>query len=325
MHWGKIGPGLLSPCTLSPRAVMFKNYIKQSTRKVLQILEIAVSELATLRQNLLTPDFILSALLSQPDSEAVKILEHVVDDVFETVAGINAQISLQHQSVAPVQASQIVASQEVDAVFNIAYKEATQLGDQYISTGTLFIAMFDTRAGTTAEYLGSVGINRKQARAVLKELRGGRMVNGDDAETQADALAEYTRDLTELARKGELDPVVGGEAEMSQVIQTLSRGKKNNPALIGEAGVSKTVIVEGLAQLMVEANVPDTLLNKRLLSLDMGEIVAGAKMRGEFEERLKGVRDAVIAAKGQVILFIDELHTVVGVGAGAGGSGKSAP
>ncbi|MDK1025239.1 MAG: Clp protease N-terminal domain-containing protein, partial [Gammaproteobacteria bacterium] len=297
---------------------MFKNYIKQSTRKVLQILEIAVSELATLRQNLLTPDFILSALLSQPDSEAVKILEHVVDDVFETVAGINAQISRQHQSVAPVQASQIVASQEVDAVFNIAYKEATQLGDQYISTGTLFIAMFDTRAGTTAEYLGSVGINRKQARAVLKELRGGRMVNGDDAETQADALAEYTRDLTELARKGELDPVVGGEAEMSQVIQTLSRGKKNNPALIGEAGVSKTVIVEGLAQLMVEANVPDTLLNKRLLSLDMGEIVAGAKMRGEFEERLKGVRDAVIAAKGQVILFIDELHTVVGVGAGAG-------
>lgn len=298
---------------------MFKNYIKQSTKKVLQILEIAVSELASLRQNLLTPDFILSALLSQPDSEAVKILEHVVDDMFETVAGINAQISRHHQSVAPVQATQIVASQEVDEVFNIAYKEATQLGDRYISTGSLFIAMFDTRAGNTAEYLSSAGINREQARAALKELRGGRMVNSDDAETQADALAEYTRDLTELARKGELDPVIGREVEMGQVIQTLSRRKKNNPALIGEAGVGKTVIVEGLAQLMVEANVPDTLLNKRLLSLDMGEIVAGAKMRGEFEERLKGVRDAVIAAKGQVILFIDELHTVVGAGAGAGG------
>jgi ATP-dependent Clp protease ATP-binding subunit ClpC len=298
---------------------MFKNYVKQSTGKVLQILELAVTELASRKQNLLTPDFILAALLSQPDSEAVKILAHIVDDVFETVASINAQIAQNHQAAGPVQAFKIVASQEVDEVFSIAHKEATQLGDQYISTGTLFIAMFDTRAGKTAEYLRSAGINAEQARAALKEIRGGRTVNSDDAESQADALAEYTRDLTALARQGELDPVLGREAEMSQVIQTLSRRKKNNPALIGEAGVGKTVIVEGLAQLMVEANVPDTLLNKRLLSLDMGGIVAGAKMRGEFEERLKGVRDAVIAAKGQVILFIDELHTVVGAGAGAGG------
>jgi ATP-dependent Clp protease ATP-binding subunit ClpC len=132
-------------------------------------------------------------------------------------------------------------------------------------------------------------------------------------------LQAYTHDLTEMARRGELDPVIGREQEIMRVIETLSRRKKNNPALIGEPGVGKTVIVEGLAQRIAAADIPDTLLNKQLLSLDVGEIVAGATMRGELEARLKGVRDAVIEAKGQVILFIDELHSVVGVGAGAGG------
>jgi ATP-dependent Clp protease ATP-binding subunit ClpC len=298
---------------------MFKDHVKQSTRKVFQTLELAVSELASLRQNQLTPEFILAALLSQADSEATRIIEKLTDDQFETIASINAQIAQNHQNVTAVQASQIVASQEVDEVFNIAMEESRKLGDQFISTGTLFIAMFDPRAGNTANYLRSAGLNREQARNALKEIRGGRTIVSEDSETAVDVLAEYTRDLTELARHGELDPVVGRESEMGQVIQTLSRRKKNNPVLIGEAGVGKTVIVEGLAQLMVDADVPDTLLNKRLLSLDMGEIVAGAKMRGEFEERLKSVRDAVIAAQGNVILFIDELHTVVGAGANAGG------
>ena len=298
---------------------MFQDYVKQSTKKVLSTLEIAVSELAALKQNLLTPDFLLLALVSQPDSEAIKIIEQVMPDPLDTVTQIKSQVQRHYQQAVPVQATQIVGSQEVSEAFRIAYEEARNLGDEYISTGTLFLALFDTRAGNTAEILRNSGLSREQARQALKELRGGRTINSEDAESSEDVLEKYTRDLTELARRGELDPVIGRESEIAQVIQTLSRRKKNNPALIGEAGVGKTVIVEGLAQHIANANVPDTLLNKRLLSLDMGEIVAGAKMRGEFEERLKSVRDAVIKAKGQVILFIDELHTVVGAGAGAGG------
>ncbi len=298
---------------------MFQNYVQQSTQKVLQILEIAVAELASRKQNLLTPDFILLALVSRPDSEAIKILEHLVADPIVAANQIKNEIHQHYQGSAQAQATQIVASQEVAEVFRIAHDEARKLGDEYISTGTLFIAMFDPKAGRTAEYLQSTGVNVEQARQALKEVRGGRSISSKDAETKEDVLEKYTTDLTELARQGQLDPVIGREEEISQVIQTLSRRKKNNPALIGEAGVGKTVIVEGLAQRIINADVPDTLLNKQLLSLDMGEIVAGAKMRGEFEERLQSVRDEVIRAKGKVILFIDELHTVVGAGAGAGG------
>jgi ATP-dependent Clp protease ATP-binding subunit ClpC len=173
-----------------------------------------------------------------------------------------------------------VATQEVSELFRIAYEEAQQLGDAYISTGTLFIALFDPKLGHTAELLREAGINQEQARQALRESRGGRTIASAEAETEPDVLERYTRDLTELARRHELDPVIGREEEIAQVIQTLSRRKKNNPALIGEAGVGKTVIVEGLAQRIADADVPDTLLNKRLLALDMGEIVAGAKMRG---------------------------------------------
>jgi ATP-dependent Clp protease ATP-binding subunit ClpC len=298
---------------------MIQNFTQLSTRKVLQALEMAVAELASLRQNLLTPDFILLAVLSQSDAEPMRILGNLLSNPGEAAERIKGRVRQHYQRAAPVQANQIVATQEVAELFRIAYEEAQQLGDSYISTGTLFIALFDPKIGHTAELLREEGINRDQARKALREIRGGRTINSEDAETEPDVLERYTRDLTEMARRHELDPVIGREEEIAQVIQTLSRRKKNNPALIGEAGVGKTVIVEGLAQRIADADVPDTLLNKRLLALDMGEIVAGAKMRGEFEERLKSVRDAVIEAKGKVILFIDELHTVVGAGAGAGG------
>ena len=298
---------------------MFQEYIQKSTKKVHSTIEIAVSELVALKQNLLTPDFILLALVSQPDSEAISIIDKIVSDQVAAISQIKDQIYLHYQQAAPVQATQIVGSKEVADLFHIAYEEAKKLDDEYISTGALFIAMFDPKAGQTADYLRKVGINREQAFEALKEIRGNRTITSADAETETDVLTKYTRDLTEQARKGELDPVIGREDEVAQVIQTLSRRKKNNPVLIGEAGVGKTVIVEGLAQHIANADVPDTLLDKRLLSLDMGEIIAGAKMRGEFEERLKSVRDAVIKAKGKVILFIDELHTVAGAGAGAGG------
>jgi ATP-dependent Clp protease ATP-binding subunit ClpC len=298
---------------------VIQNFTQLSTKKVMQTLEIAVAELAGMRQNLLTPDLILLALLAQPDSEAMRILETLLSKPADAVDRIGGRIRAHYAHAAPAKANQIVASQELVELFRIAYEEAKQLGDSYISTGTLFIALFDPKSGHTAEILREAGINREQARKTLEEIRGGRTVDSEDAETEPDVLQRYTHDLTEMARQGELDPVIGREDEIAQVIQTLSRRKKNNPALIGEAGVGKTVIVEGLAQRIASADVPDTLLNKRLLSLEMGEILAGAKMRGEFEERLKSVRDAVIEAKGRVILFIDELHTVVGAGAGGGG------
>ncbi len=298
---------------------MIQNYMQQSTRKVLHTLELAVSELVSLRMNVLTPDFILLALLSQPDSEATRILEHELPAPQETVATLLGQIRQHYQQAVQVQTTQIVASQELAEVFRIAWEEAKKAGDDYVSTGTLFIALFDSKAGYTADLLKQTGMSAEQARQTLKEIRGGHTISTEDAETTLDVLERYTKNLTEMAHRGELDPVIGRDEEIAQVIQTLSRRKKNNPALIDEAGVGKTVIVEGLAQRIVAADVPDTLLNKRILSLDMSEIVAGAKMRGEFEERLKGVRDAVIKAKGQVILFIDELHTVVGAGVGGGG------
>ena len=298
---------------------MLQKYIQQSTHKVIETVEMAVAVLASQRQNVLTPDFLLLALLSQPDGEAYRLLEEVLPDGDESIGRLNDEVRKRHQTAAQGEATQIVMSQEIEEVFKIAFEEAKSLGDDFIGTGTLLIALFDDKAGHTAALLKETGVTAEQAREALNEMRGGRTFTAQDAETKQDVLELYTTDLTAMAQNGELDPVIGREEEIGLIVQTLSRRKKNNPALIGEPGVGKTVIVEGLAQRIVEAEVPDTLLNKRLLSLDMGEIVAGASMRGEFEERLKSVRDAVIQARGQVILFIDELHAVVGAGAGAGG------
>jgi ATP-dependent Clp protease ATP-binding subunit ClpC len=298
---------------------MLQNYIQKSTKKVIECLEIAVAELASMRQNVISPDFILLALLSQPGSEAYKIIEKLRSEPEVAVDHLAGQIHQHYQHTPPVKANQIVTAQETVEVFRIALSEAKSLGDEFIGTGTLFIAMFDERAGATSKLLRDEGISVEQARQALKEIRGGRTLQTQDAESTQNVLERYTKDLTEMALNGDLDPVIGREDEIAAIIQTLSRRKKNNPALIGEPGVGKTVIVEGLAQRIADADVPDTLLNKRLLSLDMGEIVAGASMRGEFEERLKSVRDEVIQANGQIILFIDELHSVVGAGAGAGG------
>ncbi|WP_019613865.1 ATP-dependent Clp protease ATP-binding subunit [Psychromonas ossibalaenae] len=298
---------------------MLHNYVQKSTQRVINCLEMAFAELASLQQNVLTADFLLLALLSQPDSEARKVLQELLPDTEESVKRIIGQVRQQYRNVSATQAQQIVASREIPEVFRIAYGEAKNLGDDYIGTGTLLIALFDKEAGPAAVLLENEGMTADAARQTLKRIRAGRTLNSQDGESKQDVLQIYTKDLTEMARNGELDPVIGRDDEIALIIQTLSRRKKNNPVLIGEPGVGKTVIVEGLAQRIVAADVPDTQLNKRLLALDMGELVAGAAMRGEFEERLKSVRDAVIQAGGKVILFIDELHTVVGAGAGSGG------
>tara|TARA_R110001583_G_scaffold109992_1_gene258792 strand:- start:340 stop:2832 length:2493 start_codon:yes stop_codon:yes gene_type:complete len=298
---------------------MIQTYIEQSTNKVRHVIELAIGEMAALKQNTLTPDFILLALLSQPDSDAIKILKQLIPNLVEVVARLKGEIFQQYQRPVESKQSQLLASEELEEMFKVAFEEGQRLGDDYVSTGTLFLALFDPKSGHAAACLKNIGINRQQALGALKRIRGGQKITSEDTEAETDTLSKYTQDLTEMARNGELDPVIGRDEEIGQIIQTLSRRKKNNPAIIGEAGVGKTVIVEGLAQRIANANVPDTLLNKRLLALDMAEIVAGSNMRGEFEARLKSVRDAVIKAQGQVILFIDELHTVVVAGAGSGG------
>jgi len=296
---------------------MFQQFIRQCTQDVHQALENAINELVALQENVLTTDHILLGLLSQKNTEAVHILSHLLADTKAGIKGLSKAVydghALEKQTTDD---NQIVATAEVETLFRDALKVAKSLGDSFIGTGALLIALVEQANSDTAQCLRNARLSSDQMREQLYRLRNGKTLDAADDEGRQDPLSAYTTDLTEMARNGLLDPVIGREEEISRVIQTLSRRKKNNPVLIGQPGVGKTVIVEGLAQRIANADIPETLRDRRLLSLDMAEIVAGAKMRGEFEERLMSVRDAVIEAKGSIILFIDELHTVVGAGAG---------
>ena len=199
-----------------------------------------------------------------------------------------------------------------------ANEEATKLHDEYISTEHLLLAVLREPDSASARILIDAGVTYDGFTRVLNDMRGGRKVDSPKADTNFRTLEKYSRDLTALAREGVLDPVIGREAEIMRLLQVLSRRTKNNPVLIGEAGVGKTAIVEGLAQRIVEGDVPEPLMNKRVMSLDLGAMVAGARFRGEFEERLKAVMEEIKLAKGAIIVFLDELHTVVGAGAAQG-------
>ncbi|MEA1959318.1 MAG: AAA family ATPase, partial [Chloroflexota bacterium] len=212
----------------------------------------------------------------------------------------------------------IYATPRTVRLLDNAEAEADRLKDEFIGTEHIFIALCGVRDGETPKILEESGIDQEKVYAALQEIRGGHRVTDPHAESKYGALEKYSRDLTMFAREGKLDPVIGREDEIKRVMQVLTRRTKNNPVIIGEAGVGKTAIAEGIAQKIASDDVPDSLKGKRVIALDMGSLVAGAKFRGEFEERLKAVMDEVRQAQGEIVLFIDEIHTVVGAGAAEG-------
>ena len=260
---------------------------------------------------------VMDALLRQENGVARSLIEAAGGDPQAIGAAVrNALVAL--PSASGSSTSQPQASRQLTAAIAQAEKEMQQMGDEYVSTEHLLIGIAASKPNQSAEILEKNGVTAASLRKAVPGVRGGAKVTSPDAEGSYKALEKYSTDLTAAAKEGKLDPVIGRDQEIRRVIQILSRRTKNNPVLIGEPGVGKTAVVEGLAQRIVAGDVPTTLQGKKLISLDLGSMVAGSKYRGEFEERLKSVLNEVKNADGQIITFIDEIHTIVGAGAAEG-------